>query len=74
VAGAAAQVERLDGDPFDVVVVRGSPAVDDGAEPAHDRLEGGGPVLLGPEQQPDEVLVVGHRRSSNDGGPRASLP
>jgi hypothetical protein len=50
VAGLGAQVERLDGDSLDVEPVLLATAGAHRPHPAHDRLEGGGPVLLGAEQ------------------------
>jgi len=37
--------------------------VGDRAEPGDQRLEGGRPVLLGTEQQADEVLGVAHQQN-----------
>jgi hypothetical protein len=71
VAGRVAQVERLDGDPLDVEGVLLPRAGAHRSHAAHDRLEGGGPVLLGAEQQPDQVSVqrpLPFVRSSGAGG------
>ena len=57
VAGLVAQVERLDGDPLDVEGVLVARARADRPQPLHDRLERLGPVLLGAEQQPDQMPV-----------------
>src|SRR5262249_21704184 len=50
VAGFVAQAERLDGDPLDVEGV-----IADGPQPPEDLRERGGPVVLGPEEQADQV-------------------
>jgi hypothetical protein len=50
-----AQVERLDRDPLGGGLMRLAVVVDPRREPAQILLEGGRPVLLGPEQQSDQV-------------------
>jgi hypothetical protein len=61
VGRSVAQVEWLDRDPLGgdpVPVARG---VGDRAEPRHQRLERSRPVLLGAEQQADQVGGLRHR-------------
>ncbi len=50
-----AQVERLDGEALARQLVGDAVVGRDRSDEREQRLEGGGPVLLGPEQQPDEV-------------------
>jgi hypothetical protein len=63
VAGAITQVERLDGDAATAQVMSGAGGIGDRAEPAEQRLERTRPVLLGAEQQPDDVFDLGHSPS-----------
>ena len=58
VADRLAQVERLDGDPFGGHLVGLAVELDAGGEPAQVLLERGRPVVLGPEQQADQVGPV----------------
>ena len=64
VARLVAQVERLDGHPLGGDGVRPAVRAGEDPEPARERLERRGPVLLRTEEQSDEVVAgVGHRVS-----------
>src|SRR5437660_1330236 len=54
------QVERLDGDPHRAQRVAVTGVVGHRPQPPEQRLERARPVVLGAEQQPDEVFNVGH--------------
>src|SRR5207248_8096789 len=55
VARPVAQAERLDGDPLTIEDVPAAVRARDRAQPAQYLLERPRPVLLGAEQQPDQV-------------------
>jgi hypothetical protein len=55
VADGLAQVERLDGDPLGGHLVGLAVQLDAGSQPGQVLLERGRPVVLGPEQQADQV-------------------
>ena len=64
VARLVAQVERLHRDPLDVHAVGGAGGVLDRPEPAEQRLERGRPVLLGAEEESDEMVgLVRHQQN-----------
>ena len=63
VARLVAQVERLHRDPLDGHVVARAGGVLDRAEPAEQRLERARPVLLGAEQQADQVIRLRHQQN-----------
>ena len=62
VARLVAQVERLDRDPLAAHVMR-RPVVLHRPDPLQQRLEGARPVLLGAEQEADQVRSVGHQQN-----------
>ena len=65
------QLERLDGEPFGLDLVDHARGVGDRPDASQDRLERLGPVLLGAEEQSDEVArTVGHRRPPGAGRAR----
>ncbi len=59
------QVERFHRHPLDVVGMQVLPTVADRANPAHDGLERGGPILLGAQQQSDQVRGLSHPVSTS---------
>ncbi len=60
VAWVVAQAERLDGEPLAIEGMPGAAGAGHRAQPAQDLLESKGPVLLGSEQQADQVPGLGH--------------
>ena len=62
VARLVAQVEGLDGQALDVDAMARAAGALDRPQPGDDGLEGGGPVVLGAEQQSDVVCGVSHQQ------------
>ncbi len=62
VLGLVTQAERLHSDAHRPYPMGASPLVGDRTQPAHQRLVCSRPVVLGAQQQADDVLHFGHSR------------